>query len=64
VQGVDPEKLRRLVLARNGAMFDGSALDRSTDALAVEMAKLGYPSRMPNRALSKTQTHEASMSPS
>jgi outer membrane protein insertion porin family len=43
VQGVDPEKLRRLVLARNGGMFDGSALDRSTEALAAEMAKLGYP---------------------
>ncbi|HWL21638.1 MAG TPA: outer membrane protein assembly factor BamA [Bradyrhizobium sp.] len=43
VQGVAPEKLRRFVLAKSGAMFDGSALDKSTDALAVEMAKLGYP---------------------
>jgi outer membrane protein insertion porin family len=43
VPGVEPEKLRRLVLAKSGAMFDGSALDKSTDALAVEMAKLGYP---------------------
>ena len=43
VPGVDPERLRRLLLAKTGATFDGSALDKSTDALAVEMAKLGYP---------------------
>jgi outer membrane protein insertion porin family len=43
VPGIEPEKLRKLVLARNGAMFDGGALDRTSDALAVEMAKLGYP---------------------
>jgi outer membrane protein insertion porin family len=43
VPGIEPGKLRKLVLARNGAMFDGGALDRTSDALAVEMAKLGYP---------------------
>jgi outer membrane protein insertion porin family len=43
VPGVDPAKLRHLVLAQSGALFDGNALDKSADALAVEMAKLGYP---------------------
>ncbi len=43
VDGVDPEKLRRLLLARSGALFDGTALDRSDDALAIDLAKLGYP---------------------
>ena len=43
VPGMDTEKLRRLLLARSGAVFDGSALDKTTEALAVEMAKLGYP---------------------
>jgi outer membrane protein insertion porin family len=43
VPGMDSEKLRRLMLARSGAIFDGGALDKTTEALAVEMAKLGYP---------------------
>jgi len=43
VPGMDVEKLRRLLLARKGAVFDGSALDKTTEALALEMAKLGYP---------------------
>src|SRR5450432_4066937 len=43
VPGLDPEKLRRLLLARTGAVFDGGALDKSTELLAVEMAKVGYP---------------------
>jgi outer membrane protein insertion porin family len=43
VPGVDPVRLRRLVLAKSGTMFDGSALEKTSDALAVEMAKLGYP---------------------
>jgi outer membrane protein insertion porin family len=43
IPGLDPERLRRLPLARNGAVFDGNALDKSSEVLAVEMAKLGYP---------------------
>src|SRR6266566_380249 len=43
VPGMDVEKLRRLLLARKGAVFDGSTLDKTTEALALEMAKLGYP---------------------
>jgi len=43
VPGLDPQKLRSLVLVKGGAMFDGSAVDKTTDALAIEMAKLGYP---------------------
>jgi outer membrane protein insertion porin family len=30
-------------LIKRGAMFDGGALDKTTEALAIEMAKLGYP---------------------
>jgi outer membrane protein insertion porin family len=43
VPGVDPERLRGLLVAKSGATFQGSALDKTTDALASEMAKLGYP---------------------
>jgi outer membrane protein insertion porin family len=43
VPGLDSEKLRRLLQPRNGAIFDGRALDKTTEALAIEMAKLGYP---------------------
>jgi outer membrane protein insertion porin family len=43
IPGLDPEKLRRLLLARTGAVFDGNALDKTTEVLALEMAKLGYP---------------------
>jgi outer membrane protein insertion porin family len=43
VPGLDPEKLRGLLLARSGAIFDGNALDKSTDVVAVELAKLGFP---------------------
>jgi outer membrane protein insertion porin family len=43
VEGLDPEKLRRLLLVRSGAVFDGTALDKTDDVLAIELAKLGYP---------------------
>ena len=43
VPGLDPDKLRRLLLPKNGATFDGGALDKTTEALAIEMSKLGYP---------------------
>ncbi len=43
VPGLDCDKLRRLLLPKNGATFDGTALDKTTEALAIEMSKLGYP---------------------
>jgi outer membrane protein insertion porin family len=43
IPGLDCDKLRRLPLARTGVVFDGNALDKTTEILAVEMAKLGYP---------------------
>src|ERR1700733_13169348 len=43
VPGLDPEKLRRLLLVRSGALFDGNALDKTDEVLAVELSKLGYP---------------------
>jgi outer membrane protein insertion porin family len=43
VPGLDCEKLRRSPVARPGAMFDGKALDKSSETLAIELAKLGFP---------------------
>ena len=43
ISGLDCDKLRGLPIARTGAMFDGNALDKTSDLLAIEMAKLGYP---------------------
>jgi outer membrane protein insertion porin family len=43
VPGLDPDKLRRLLVARSGAVFDGGVLDKTTAALAIELAKLGFP---------------------
>ncbi len=43
VPGLDSEKLRRLLLARPGGMFDGNVLDKTDEVLAIELAKLGYP---------------------
>ena len=43
VPGLDTEKLRRLLLIRTGAVFDGNALDKTTEVIATEMAKLGFP---------------------
>src|ERR1700733_11842419 len=43
VPGLDPEKLRRLLLVRSGALFDGNALDKTDELLALELSKLGYP---------------------
>ncbi|SDN50670.1 outer membrane protein assembly factor BamA [Afipia sp. GAS231] len=43
IPGLDCDKLRRLPLARSGAVFDGNALDKTSEVLAIEMAKLGYP---------------------
>jgi outer membrane protein insertion porin family len=43
VPGLDPDKLHRVLLVRSGALFDGNALDKTDEALAVELSKLGYP---------------------
>jgi outer membrane protein insertion porin family len=43
VPGLDGEKLRPLIVARPGAMFDGNALDKTDEVLAIELAKLGFP---------------------
>jgi len=43
VPGLDPERLRRLLVARPGAVFNGSALDKTDDVLAIELSKLGFP---------------------
>ena len=43
VAGLDADKLRRLALIRSGAVFDGNALDKTNETLAIEMARLGFP---------------------
>jgi outer membrane protein insertion porin family len=43
VPGLDSEKLRRLLVARPGAVFDGNALDKTDEVLAIKLAKLGFP---------------------
>lgn len=43
IPGVDTSQLSRLALIRNGALFDGNAVDKTTDLLAIELSKLGYP---------------------
>jgi outer membrane protein insertion porin family len=43
VPGLDGEKLRRLLVARPGAVFDGNALDKTDEVLAIELARLGFP---------------------
>jgi outer membrane protein insertion porin family len=43
VPGIDPGRLRHLLAIKNGATFDGSAMDKTVDALATEMSRQGYP---------------------
>ena len=43
VPDVDPEKLRRLLLIKTGALFDGNTLDKSTEIVGTELGKLGFP---------------------
>jgi outer membrane protein insertion porin family len=43
IPGLNSDKLRGLPLARAGAVFDGNAIDKTTEVLAIEMAKLGHP---------------------
>jgi len=43
VPGLDPEQLRPVLVIRRGAVFDGGALDKTSEILAMELAKLGYP---------------------
>ncbi|WGS23893.1 MULTISPECIES: outer membrane protein assembly factor BamA [unclassified Bradyrhizobium] len=43
VSGIDPEQLRARISARSGVPFDNSLLDKSSEALALEMEKLGFP---------------------
>ncbi len=50
VDGVDSDRLRRLLTLQSGALFDGARLDKSNDKLSTELAKLGYP-------FARVQTH-------
>jgi outer membrane protein insertion porin family len=56
VPGLDGGKLRGVLVARPGAMFDGNALDKTSEVLAMELAKLGFPFA---QALPRTTRHAA-----
>ena len=43
VPGVDSNELRQLIVARQGEVFDNTALDKSVDAVTGELAKRGFP---------------------
>ena len=43
VAGLDADALRRLLLVKAGAVFDGNKLDKTSDVISGELAKLGYP---------------------
>ena len=43
VEGLDPDKLRRLLSVQSGALFDAAALDKNNDRISAELAKSGYP---------------------
>lgn len=43
IPGVDCRQMSQSLLIRSGALFDGNAVDKTTDRLAIELSKLGYP---------------------
>jgi outer membrane protein insertion porin family len=43
IAGLDPDTLRRSLPVRSGTIFDGNALDKSAETLAITLARLGYP---------------------
>jgi outer membrane protein insertion porin family len=43
IPGVDPAQMSQVPLIRNGALFDGNAVDKTTERLAIELSKLGFP---------------------
>ncbi|MCP4618681.1 MAG: outer membrane protein assembly factor BamA [Bradyrhizobium sp.] len=43
IPGVDTGSVSQLPLIRSGATFDGNAVDKTTERLAIELSKLGYP---------------------
>ncbi len=56
VEGLDPDRLRRLLTVKPDALFDASALDRNNEKISTELAKLGYPFA---RVQSKTTRDDA-----
>ena len=65
VPGMDcAKKLRALPTAHPGAVFDGNALDKTTELLAIEMAKLGYPFARRHLASRTMPPRNVSTSPS
>ncbi len=43
VPGVEPGQLSRLAPIRDGTLFNGNTLDKTTELFAIELSKLGYP---------------------
>jgi len=59
----DAQKLSSSAARRRRAVFDGNALDKSSEVLAIEMSKLGYPFAQACPAPSATPNQAASTSP-
>ena len=63
VPGLDRNKLHHLLVPRSGALFDGRALEKTSEALAVQMAKLGFPFAHATPHLERNpQTHRVNVS--
>ncbi len=56
IAGLDPDALRRALPVRSGATFDGNALDKSAETLAISLARLGYPFAHAVPRLTRDQT--------
>jgi outer membrane protein insertion porin family len=56
IPSVDSGQLSRLSLIRSGAMFDGNALDKTTERLTIELSKLGYPFAHATPRLARNET--------
>jgi len=62
VPGLDCEKLRSLLPARTGAPFDASLLDKTSETLAADMSKRGFPfAHAEPRITRDPQTHRAAI---
>jgi outer membrane protein insertion porin family len=60
VPGLDCDKLHGLLLARAAAPFDASLLDKTSEALASDLAKRGFPfAHAEPRIMRDIQTHRA-----
>ncbi|MGJ5178311.1 outer membrane protein assembly factor BamA [Bradyrhizobium oligotrophicum] len=53
VQGLACDRLRPVLLAQQGDMFDESKLDKTAEALSAELGKLGFPFAQAERRITR-----------